>query len=267
MKYFDTHQVLETVEEIYSLLDRAGQAIRDLYHQTSIDTMIKSDKSPVTAADLLSNKIIIHGLNTSFPDIPIISEEIETPAYEQRKTWEYVWILDPLDGTKGFINKTGEFTINLALIQAGKLLAGFIYVPVQQQMYFAVRGFGAYEYQPEKEHRRLQARSFNKNDDGIRVLASRHHNNALTQAHINTLNHPEVMERGAALKFVSIADGQADYYPKMAHIMEWDTAPGQIILEEAGGSVVQVDNGQPLMYNKHDLYNPYFIASGKSEPQ
>ncbi len=263
MESFNSDRFFDTADDIYSLLHQAGEAIRDIYQSEDIGLEIKSDNSPVTAADYRSNRIITDGLNSIFHDIPIISEEAKVLNYDERKTWDYVWILDPLDGTKGFIHKSGEFTINLGLVQKDTVVAGFIFAPVHGEMYFAAKRLGAFQYYENKSHRRLTACSYNINQQGLKVLASRHHNNALTQEHINSLNRPKVIERGAALKFVAIADGIADYYPKMAHIMEWDTAPGQIIIEEAGGSVVQVDTGLPLKYNKPDLYNPHFVASGK----
>ena len=264
MESFHSLRFFDIADDIFSLVEQAGQAIRDIYNSDDISIEVKSDNSPVTTADYRSNRIITDGLQTLFRDIPIISEESEIPDYDERKSWDYVWILDPLDGTKGFINRTGEFTINLGMVQKDTVTGGFIYAPISRQMYFAAKGLGAFQYHENKQHRRLSARAYDNRQQGIKVLASRHHNDALTQAHINTLHHPVVMERGAALKFVSIADGLADYYPKMAHIMEWDTAPGQILIEEAGGSVVQAENGLPLKYNKPDLHNPHFIASGKS---
>lgn len=263
MDWSNTHRFFDSVEEIYDLLDKAGQVIRDIYSQSEVNVEFKSDNSPVTLADIRSNIIITEGLNALYNSIPILSEEGIIPDYSERKNWDYLWVLDPLDGTKGFINKTGEFTINLGLVLRDTVVAGFIYVPISQKMYFAFKGKGAYHYQHDKRHIRLYANDVNLRAKGIKVLVSRHHKDTVTQSHINTLNDPITLERGAALKFVSIASGEADYYPKMGSIMEWDTAPGQILIEEAGGSVLDVDMGLPLRYNKPEMNNDFFIASGK----
>lgn len=263
MDWSNSYRFFDSVEEIYDLLDQAGQAIRDIYNHSELSVEFKSDNSPVTAADIRSNLIITEGLNAMYNGIPILSEEEAIPDYSERKKWDYLWVLDPLDGTKGFINKNGEFTINLGLVLRDTVVAGFIYVPIDHRMYFAFKGMGAYHYQQNERHIRLHANNVNKQAKGIKVLVSRHHKDALTQSHIDTLNTPITLERGAALKFVSIASGEADYYPKMASIMEWDTAPGQILIEEAGGSVLDVDMGLPLRYNKPEMNNPFFIAFGK----
>lgn len=263
MRLSTSKQLFKAAADIFDLLDQAGEAIRNIYGSSDFKIDNKSDKSPVTEADILSNNIISGGLKALFEEIPILSEEGEIPHYDIRKTWDFVWILDPLDGTKGFINKTNEFTINLGLAFNETLVAGFIYLPVNRQMFFASKGMGAFHYQTSGKHLKLTVNRINLKNPGLKVLASRHHRDARTQKHIDQLDNPIIFERGAALKFVSIANGEADYYPKMARIMEWDTAAGQILVEEAGGLVVQAENGQPLTYNKPDLHSPHFIASGK----
>jgi 3'(2'), 5'-bisphosphate nucleotidase len=263
LKLRESQHFFGAAGDIFDLLHQAGKAIRNIYGSTDMQIYKKSDNSPVTEADILSNKIISSGLIAMFEELPILSEEADIPHYDIRKSWDYVWILDPLDGTKGFINKTDEFTINLGLALYGIVVAGCIYAPVSQQMYFASKGLGAYHYQKSGAHSKLTVNRFGINNPGLKVLASRHHRDARTQEHIDLLDTPVVIERGAALKFVSIAQGEADYYPKMSQIMEWDTAAGQILIEEAGGMMVQVKDGQPLKYNKPDLHSPHFIASGK----
>lgn len=252
-----------SIKDIYTLLAEAGNAIMDIYTAPERHIQIKSDDSPVTSADIVSNVIITKGIQNLFSGIPVLSEEDYIPPYEERKGWKYVWILDPLDGTKGFIHKSGEFTINLGLSLEGTVVAGCIYEPVTQQMYFASKGNGAFHYQDDGDHKRLIVNEINRNTKGLKILSSKFHKDVRTQTFIESFDEPVIIEKGAAMKFVSIARGEADYYPKMSSIMEWDTAPGQIIIEEAGGMLVDAVNSQPLKYNKPDLHNPHFIASGK----
>lgn len=259
----DHREILNNASSIVSILTEASDVIKKIYWSRDFSTEIKSDQSPVTTADIKSHEYIIHELASLYPEIPIVSEESELPPYDVRKKWEYFWLLDPLDGTKEFLKRTGEFTINLALIHKTKSVAGFINIPLQEKTFFAVKDLGAYCYKSDGAHTPLQVSTFNLNKKGIKVVASRNHKDKKTQVYIDALNEPEIIEKGSALKFISIALGEADYYPRMINIMEWDTAAGQIIIEEAGGSFVNAETGQPLSYNKAEMYNPYFIASGK----
>lgn len=254
----------ENVQDISSLLTEAGTAVMKIYEAVDISykTAYKKDNSPVTDADLMSNKIISTGLSDIFPDIPIISEESNLDSYHQRKKWEYAWLLDPLDGTKEFINRSDEFSINLALIQNGTPVAGFIYLPVFKMLYYAIKGSGAFEAF-ENQNNSISVNTFKLDQKGLRIVASRSEMDSSTRSYIDILDSPEIITLGSALKFISIAKGDADYYPRMIHIMEWDTAAGQIIIEEAGGALVEADTGLPLSYNKPTMINPYFIASGK----
>lgn len=259
----DHHEILNNASSIVSILTEASDIIKKIYWSQDFNTELKSDQSPVTTADIKSHEYIMHELALLYPEIPIVSEESELPPYDVRKKWEYFWLLDPLDGTKEFLKRTGEFTINLALIQGTKSIAGFINIPLQEKTYFAIKDLGAFCYQSDGDHTPLQVNTFDLNKKGIQVVASRNHKDKKTQVYIDALNEPEIIEKGSALKFISIASGEADYYPRMINIMEWDTAAGQIIIEEAGGSFVNAETGMPLSYNKAEMYNPYFIAAGK----
>jgi 3'(2'), 5'-bisphosphate nucleotidase len=254
----------EKIQYISSLLTEAGTAVMKIYESADIryNTAYKKDNSPVTDADLMSNNIISAGLLDNFPDIPIISEESDLNSYHERKKWEYAWLLDPLDGTKEFINRSDEFSINLALIKNGAPVAGFIYLPVFKILYYAIQGSGAFEVF-ENQTNSISVNTFSLDQKGLRIVASRSEMDSFTRSYIEILDTPEIINLGSALKFISIAKGDADYYPRMIHIMEWDTAAGQIIIEEAGGTLVQADSGLPLTYNKSTMINPYFIASGK----
>jgi 3'(2'), 5'-bisphosphate nucleotidase len=254
----------EGIEEILNMLHRAGKVIMHYYKndEKSLDTQLKKDNTPVTIADTASNEIIYNFLKTTYPDIPIISEETEIDGYDTRCQWEYVWLIDPLDGTKEFLNKTDEFAINLALVRNEQSILGFIYLPVFERMYYAYKGQGAFEI-TNGVKTQISVSSFNLQQKGLKVVASRSYMDPNTSSYIDVLDDPEMIKLGSSLKFVSIAKGESDYYPRMIHIMEWDTAAGQIIIEEAGGSLVDSHTGLPLAYNKSTMVNPTFIASGK----
>lgn len=244
-----------------NIMAKAGKAIMGYYNNASIATAYKTDNSPVTIADITANEIISSFLKEKYPEIPIISEETSLVDYSIRKNWEYLWLIDPLDGTKEFLNKTDEFTINLALIKDGKPVAGFIYLPVFERFCYAIKGQGAFEITNNvKTH--MHANSLSLKQSGLKVVSSRSYSDERTNVYIDALDHPEIVKLGSALKFIAIAKGEADYYPRMIHIMEWDTAAGQIIIEEAGGSLVEAASGSPLVYNKPSMVNPYFIATG-----
>ncbi len=253
------------ISEIESILKIAGDAVMAYYradNSTDYHIELKPDNSPITLADIASNNILLSFLSKKYPHIPVISEESSIADYEFRKNYDYVWLLDPLDGTKEFINKSDEFSINLALIQKGIPVAGFIYLPVNQALYFGLKNKGSFE-RKNGSTLKLNAQLYTKNEKGIKVVASRSPMDVLTKRLIEELQEPELIYLGSALKFVSIAKGEAVYYPRMIQIMEWDTAAGQIIIEEAGGSLVHAETGMPLTYNKKSMLNPYFIAYGK----
>ena len=269
------------VQEILDLIRLASEEILNIYFRQQADwkVSLKEDRTPLTEADRLSNSVINEGLKKLFPDIPIISEENREIPYDIRRKYEYYWLLDPLDGTKEFLKQNGEFTVNLALIQQGKPVAGFISVPVKGWFYFAVKGRGAYkieigekqdgsqgerQIQQVKQDNKLQLRAaqFSIDDPGLTVLASRSHFDSETRKFIESLNQPRLESRGSSLKFMMLAEGLGHLYPRLGRTMEWDTAAGQAILEEAGGQVVEFLSRQPLRYNKESLVNPPFLATG-----
>ncbi len=268
------------VQELLDLIRRAGEEILKIYFQEQADWKIsfKEDRTPITEADRLANSVINEGLKKLFPDIPIISEENREIPYQSRREYECCWLLDPLDGTKEFLKQNGEFTVNLALIQQGKPVAGFISVPVKGLFYFAVKGEGAYKIEigekrqggqserqikQVKQDNKLQLRAaqFSMDDAGLTVLASRSHFDGETRKFIESLNQPRLESRGSSLKFMMLAEGLGHLYPRLGRTMEWDTAAGQAILEEAGGQVVEFSSRQPLRYNKESLVNPPFLAT------
>jgi 3'(2'), 5'-bisphosphate nucleotidase len=237
----------------------AGEAILTVY-RSPVYVEHKADSSPVTAADRLSHGIVTAALKRNYA-YPVLSEEGKNIEYNERSRWDTFWLVDPLDGTKEFISGNGEFTVNVALISGGVPVMGAIYVPVKDILYYAVKGGGAYKIEHDLTVR-LPMRTERK--DCI-VVGSRSHASREFEEHVRTLRtrHEDIafVSAGSSLKFCLVAEGAADLYPRLGTTMEWDTAAGQVIVEEAGGTVVEAGSGRPLRYNKADLRNPHFIAA------
>lgn len=247
---------------VYPVVKKACAAIMEIYTSKENEVHYKEDDSPLTKADIVSNDIICKGLIDIDSTIPIVSEENRLLPYEIRKSYENCWLIDPLDGTKEFVSNNGEFTVNIALIKKGKVVFGIVAAPVSGELYWAKEGKGAFLMRDEQSFP-LKVASFNMNDKGIKVLVSRSHLSTETTTFIKTLNDPEVIVAGSALKLSLIASGVGFVYPRFGRTMEWDIAAGQIIIEEAGGVVYDITNNKPLKYNKEDLSNPMFMARGK----
>jgi 3'(2'), 5'-bisphosphate nucleotidase len=247
----------------------AGKAIMDIY-LTKFEIEYKLDQSPLTIADKAADNIIHKHLKQT--GIPILSEESALIDYELRKNWKTLWIVDPLDGTKEFIQRNDEFTVNIALISGQKPALGVVYAPATGELYFASDNFGAFfalvpvnvELSPQRIIAASKKLPLSSPKDKFIVLGSRSHMNDETTAYINSLkkNHPnlQLQSRGSSLKFCSVADGTCQVYPRFGTTMEWDTAAGHAILQIAGGSVTHANEEYPLIYNKESLQNPHFIA-------
>ncbi len=249
--------------QILPIAREAGAAILKVYNKSGdIQVDHKSDDSPLTLADQAANKVICAGLEKLEQLFPIISEENKQVDYDVRKGYDHYWLVDPLDGTKEFIKRNGEFTVNIALIHNQMPVMGVVYAPVLDEMYWAAKGEGSHLVSSTEE-RKLEANTFTMTDKELRVVCSRSHLNESTQSFVDALDQPELVATGSSLKFLIIAMGNAHLYPRLAPTMEWDTAAAQIVLEEAGGKVLDNDTREPLRYNKENLLNPYFIASGK----
>jgi 3'(2'), 5'-bisphosphate nucleotidase len=179
--------------------------------------------------------------------------------YDTRKNYDFYWLIDPLDGTKEFIKRNGEFTVNIALIQNGKVVLGVVYTPALDELFWAATGKGAFKTVGGTTST-IKAPRFKMQDKGIKVVCSRSHLNDETKAFIGQLKEPDLVSKGSSLKFLELATGKAHLYPRVAPTMEWDTAAAQIILEEAGGKVVQYGTDNPVVYNKENMLNPYFVA-------
>ena len=250
---------------VYQVIDIARLAsieILKVYNSPDFSIQTKSDESPVTAADLASNQVITEGLLKRNPSLPILSEETLEIPYEERRTFEYFWVVDPLYGTKEFIKRNGEFTINIALIHQNKPVLGVVYLPDTSGVYFGVKNGGAFKIDNGVE-KRISCSKFRLTDKGLKIPISRSHRNEATDELFLGYNQPELVPCGSSLKFLKIADGTFDIYPRIGTTMEWDTAAPQIILEEAGGQILEWHSRKPLIYNKMDLRNPNFIAHGK----
>lgn len=251
------------LSSVSDMVRQAGAAILEVYNAAEgIAVETKSDNSPLTEADRRSNAILCAGLAQITPDVPIISEENKEIEYENRKNYDHYWLLDPLDGTKDFIKRNNEFTINVALMRGESPVATWLYVPCYADLYWAIRGQGAFWDKKNGECQQLRVASFTMQDSGLKIVCSRSNLNPETLAFIEQLDNPDYVSVGSALKFMLVARGDAHLYPRVAPTMEWDTAAAQLILEEAGGKLLIFNTDKPLVYNKANLLNPYFIAYG-----
>jgi 3'(2'), 5'-bisphosphate nucleotidase len=256
------------IEELLEIAIQAGEAIMEIYNQP-FEVVAKKDGSPLTLADKNANKIITDYLFTNY-SIPILSEENDDISFDVRKDWEQLWIIDPLDGTKEFIHKRREFTVNIALVEHGRPVFGIIYTPVFKELYYAIKNHGCFFiYQNRKE--RIQSKSalefqdktFQKiNKSHLKVILSRSHNDGFVLDDYIKQNDftLQALAMGSSLKFCRIAHGIVDMNIRMKPTSEWDTAAAQIILEEAGRHLVKYEDNTPLDYNKQDILNPYFVA-------
>ncbi len=258
---------------------RAGEAILDVY-DSDFAVEQKDDKSPLTLADKKSNEVIENVLKQTITvnnsTVPILSEEGKEISYEERKKWEYFWLVDPLDGTKEFIKRNGEFTVNIALIHKHKPVLGIIYIPVKNIFYFAAINIGTYKLENseiltddlsiEELIDKSQKLPLDSNDkSSLTVIGSRSHTSEEFSEFVKRLNEKhgnvEFISSGSSLKLCLVAEGIADVYPRFGPTMEWDTAAGQAIVEQANGTVMDTKTNEPLEYNKSNLLNPFFIVS------
>jgi 3'(2'), 5'-bisphosphate nucleotidase len=246
---------------------QAGKVILEVYNQ-NFDVEYKEDNSPLTLADQKSNDVITKMLSVT--QIPLLSEEGKSIEFNDRKHWQTAWVVDPLDGTKEFIKRNGEFTVNIALIENGVPVLGVIYAPVLGEAFYAIKGQGAHHsiYQfnegipSVKSSKKLTPHSPQNNL--VRVVASRSHMSDETQTYIKEIEQSgkqvQLVSKGSALKFGLIATNQADVYPRFAPTMEWDTAAGQVIVEEVGKKLIDHSTKAPMVYNREQLRNNWFLV-------
>jgi 3'(2'), 5'-bisphosphate nucleotidase len=250
------------VEPIVALAEDAGRAILEVY-STDFDVQEKDDESPLTQADLASHRWIDAGLKSLTPDIPIISEESGLPNFEERRQWRRYWIVDPLDGTREFVNRNGEFTVNIALIEDNRPVLGVVHVPVQGKTYVGCKGLGA--QRRDGNHTPVSIEVAGASANPVRVVGSRSHRGASLDTFLEAVGAHDMVPMGSSLKFCVVAEGGADIYPRLGPTSEWDTAAAQAVVEQAGGKVVTLD-GKPMKYNaKADILNPHFFVIGAAD--
>ncbi|MDE6711375.1 MAG: 3'(2'),5'-bisphosphate nucleotidase CysQ [Alistipes sp.] len=272
-------QVRYLLPPLFNAAVRAGAAIMQVYkNRDDYDISLKSDRTPITVADRLAHKTIREYLGPT--RIPVLSEEGREMLYDERRNWELYWLVDPLDGTVEFIKGNNEFTVNIALMENNVCMAAVIYVPYYEKVYFAERNAGTFlkehiapdaaaDYSYERivgGTRRLPLEA-EPSHDRLRVALSRSHQTAETHEHVARLRERfpdlEIVEQGSSYKFCMLAEGRADYYVRTTHTYEWDTAAGELILAEAGGSTRALPDGRALCYNEEDLRNPWFVCRSK----
>lgn len=245
------------IKQIIPIVEEAGKAILDIYHSgNKIQVSVKEDKSPLTLADKESNQIITEGLTMRFPEIPILSEEGASVPYEVRKNWEYYWCVDPLDGTKEFIYRRDDFTVNVALMHRNHPILGFIYAPAYDALYYGSAETGSWLKKGNESWKQLFADSHAKEWTAI---GSRSHASEEEQLVLAAYPVTQTMAAGSSLKFCRVAEGAAHIYYRHGPTMEWDTAAGQIIAESSGAVMTAAD-GSPFIYNKPSLLNGGFIC-------
>ena len=247
----------------------ASKAILEIYHSGTFNVELKGDNSPLTRADTASHDVIISYLEPT--DIPVLSEEGRDISYQERKSWKQLWIVDPIDGTKEFIKRNGEFTVNIALIENQKPIIGVIFVPVTGELYFSCKELGAFKVAVHLEDYDLDALLAKANklplqreDNTFTIVASRSHMSKETEDYVKQMRdiHGEVnlISKGSSLKLCMVAEGIANCYPRFAPTMEWDTAAGQAICEHAGVEVIDWDTKKNMLYNRKELLNNWFLV-------
>jgi len=250
------------VKKIIAIAEAAGKEIMQIYDTDDFAVTDKSDNSPLTKADKAGNAVIVAALKEQYPQIPIISEENKMIEYADRKDWNYFWLVDPLDGTKEFIKKNGEFTVNIALVRNGKPVLGVVGIPAKNQMYYAVENKGAYKIDENGVETKLVVNE--PKTDEIALIGSRSHPSPEFDAYLKDMESKfatvNFVPAGSSLKFCLVAEGKADVYPRLGPTMEWDTAAGHALVLEAGARVKVYGQEMDLQYNKENLLNPFFIV-------
>ena len=248
---------------------QAGKAILEIYHSGAFDVELKGDNSPLTKADTASHDVIMSYLEPT--NIPVLSEEGRDITYQERKDWKQLWIVDPIDGTKEFIKRNGEFTVNISLIENQRPIIGVIYVPVTGELYFSSKEIGAFkvavnlkDYDVNTLLSMGNKLPLQREDKTFTIVASRSHMSPETETYVQEMRdiHGDVklISKGSSLKLCMVAEGAANCYPRFAPTMEWDTAAGQAICEHAGFEVLDWDTKKNMLYNREELLNNWFLV-------
>lgn len=247
----------DLLDRLVDICRRAGRAILDVY-DSEFEVSSKPDDSPLTQADLASHRVICDALKGLDPAIPVLSEESAEIPWPERARWRTYWLVDPLDGTKEFVNRNGEFTVNIALIEDGVPVAGAVHVPVSGTSYCGGAGLGAFK----RDSAQTETIRTRPAASPLVVVGSRSHANPALEEKLSAIGDYRLVSMGSSLKFCLVAEGAADFYPRLGPTSEWDTAAAQAVVEAAGGRVVKLD-GAPLRYNsKESLLNPEFLVYG-----
>ena len=268
------HQITESKYLLRTAITaalEAGKAILNIYNSDDFGVELKGDNSPLTKADVASHNVIVGYLDST--SIPVLSEEGKALSYSERKGWSQLWIVDPIDGTKEFIKRNGEFTVNIALVENQKTTIGVIYVPVLGDLYFSTSEIGAYKISVNLEDYNVDTLieeghklPLEREDKTFTVVASRSHMSPETETYVSEMRekHGDVnlISKGSSLKLCMVAEGQADCYPRFAPTMEWDTAAGQAICEHAGFEVIDWATKERMLYNRKELLNNWFLVKG-----
>lgn len=250
------------LDSVVAIARKAGEAIVEIY-RTGSEVSYKNDRSPLTAADLAAHRHIHDALVRLTPELPQLSEEAANPPYSARAAWNRYWLIDPLDGTKEFIRRNGEFTVNIALIREHRPVLGVVYAPVPDLCYFAAEDAGAFRRRGDSAPEPIRVRE--RSAAVPAVVASRSHGTDDMAAYLQRLGSHELRSVGSSLKFCLVAEGSADLYPRLGPTREWDTAAAQCVVEQAGGLVTDWQ-GAPLRYNRGEsLLNPHFLVFGDRE--
>ena len=254
----------EYIKKLIKISKNAGDAIMDIY-ESDFDVNLKSEQSPLTKADILSNKIICQSLKKITPDIPILSEESSDISYHERSKWNQYWLIDPLDGTKEFIKKNGEFTTNIALIFENRPIFGMIHVPASNEIFWGSKEMGSYHLKGDSLSDMKKISASQEKKDSLRNVSSRSHPSGGLKILLEKLEKFELVSVGSSLKFCLIAKGEADCYPRLGPTCEWDTAAGEIIAESAGANIVNLENKTMKYNHKENYLNPHFLVSNSIE--
>lgn len=250
--------------EIVQAAKDAGAAIMTVYAQ-DFDVHQKDDNSPLTEADMSAHRVIVKALETLTPDIPILSEESENAPWDARQQWTRYWLVDPLDGTKEFVKKNGEFTVNIALIENGQPTWGVVHAPALGSTYYGGTATdGSWKETENGKKQSIQVQPAPAGQSGWRIMGSRSHQSEAFQEFVADFDHPEIKSVGSSLKICLVAEGEADLYPRLGPTSEWDTGAAHAVLLGAGGQLNNAETGEPLRYNQSDsVLNPFFIARGQ----
>jgi 3'(2'), 5'-bisphosphate nucleotidase len=251
-------QMTDVMPQLLTLSRLAGERILEIY-DTDFDVEQKSDNSPLTQADLASHHTILDGLAQLTPQVPVLSEESRDITHSERASWSEYWLVDPLDGTREFVKRNGEFTVNIALIQQQQVVLGVVYAPVSQDLFYASRGAGSFHANGSAAAQKIQSRSPGLE---LTIAGSRSHPGERLQGFLERLGEHQLISMGSSLKFCLVAQGRADLYARLGPTSEWDSAAAQCVVEEAGGQVTDTSM-QALRYNtKESLLNPDFFVFG-----